>query len=147
MSKETESPHGIGRWQTIKAALVGILICYLLLCLMGGPLWVFNVDFGLGIIVGLVGMYGWIYVIGGKIGYLIIVKRWNGVVLGIAATFIIVCLTVALAGLVVGLIEGGKPLVSYVWKPVIAFTFWGWIPMIVLGAWIGHSIEEYDFSD
>lgn len=134
--------RNIGRIQTLKGGLIGCTIAYLLFSLFAGPGWILEVggDFRLGLLVGIASLLGWIYIIGGEIGYQIIIRGRTSA-LGIVAAFIITWLTVAVTGFVVGFDEPFR-FKDYVWALIVTFTVWGGIPMLLLGILVGYLIKS-----
>ena len=147
----------IGRNQTFKAILIGLVIAYAIMAifsfqdnLMYSLLWFKDVDFKSNLIVGIIS----IIIIGKYIGKyvgIVILKRgadkyWAGIVYGfiilVSSTFI-----TALFGLFQNTgrtlgVSFKDEVFDYIWKPLFWVLFFGFIPTILIGLWYGYSIKK-----
>lgn len=138
----------IGYIQTLKAISFGIVIAYLIMALLEGPYWIFEIDF----VKVLIFAAGFIFVLGffvGKYLGVLIAQRNNfAILIGIIGAFAIVWFTVLITSVFFLFTEGLSndilldSLISYIFKPFILVTIFGAIPILFLGTWLGVNIRK-----
>jgi hypothetical protein len=140
----------IGYSQAFKAITLGIFIAYFIMALTSfNPVWLLEFDYMPTILFGVVILYCFGYLFGRSAGVSILVKKRPAILFGIIYGFVIVW-SATLAASLVGFAEVladrdqvAKPLRDYVYKPLVMITFYGFIPIVLIGVWYGYSIKKY----
>ena len=137
----------IGYKQSFKAITIGLAVAYIILALIGGHLWIFKFNYAPTIIFAAILSYLAGYFWGALIGKWIIDNKKSPLLLGILGGFLIMW-TATLGGSLVGFYNEGfliksalkESLYDYVIKPLFVVTFYGFIPIVLVGIWFGRSI-------
>lgn len=140
----------IGYTQAFKAITVGLTIAYIIMALMAGPIWLFQIDYGLTIIFAAVITYIAGYYFGGLTGIWILKQKRPSIIFGIVGGFLIV-LSAAFIASLIGLVKEGLSSQSkisesfhdYVYKPMALVTMFGFLPIVLIGIWFGLSIKRH----
>ena len=139
----------IGYTQAFKAITVGLAIAYIIMASSAGPFWLFEVGYAPTIIFASIITYLAGYYFGGLTGIWILKQKRPAILFGILGGFLIVwCAT--FFGSLVGLIKEGlpnkneisEPFYDYVYKPMALVTFFGFIPIVIVGCWFGLSLKR-----
>ena len=146
---DISSARKIGYRQAFKAITIGLAVAYLIMALMAGPFWLFKFDYTPTLIFSAVVLYGIGYVIGGLAGKCIIIRKYPSILVGLISGFLILW-SATLIGSLVGFFKEGLPNSStisdtfedYIFKPIVLVSFWGFIPIIIIGLWYGWSIRQ-----
>ena len=140
----------IGYRQAFKATTAGLMIAYLIMALMAGPFWLFQVDYAKSIIFATVIIYIAGYYFGGLTACWIIKEKRPAIIFGITGGFLIVW-SATFIGSLVGLeqqglsnkTEIGQSFHDYVFKPMAVVTMFGFLPIVLVGRWFGLSVKKY----
>jgi len=139
----------IGYMQAFKAITIGLAIAYFIMASMAGPFWLFQIYNAPTIIFAAIFTYLAGYYFGGLTGIWILRDKRPAILFGIIGGFLIVwCAT--FIGSLVGLIKEGlpnrdeisEPFHDYVYKPLALVTFFGFLPIVIVGIWFGLSIKK-----
>jgi len=141
----------IGYTQAFKAITVGLAIAYLIMSLMAGPFWLFQVDYSPTIIFAAITTYFVGYYFGGLTAIWIFKKKRLAILFGIIGGFLIVWCATFIGSLVELIKEGlpnkseiSEPFHDYVYKPMALVTMFGFLPIVLVGIWFGLSIKKAD---
>ena len=135
--------------QAFKAINVGLVIAYVIMALMAGPLWLFQFDYAPTIFFAVIMIYIAGYFFGGMTGVWILKHNRNAILFGIISGFLIVW-TATFIGSLIGFIKEGlpnqseisKPIHDYIYKPMALVTMFGFLPITLVGIWFGLSIKK-----
>lgn len=146
----------IGRVEAFKSVTIGLLIAQLIMMLfsMGSGffrafLWFAEFSYQINLVIAIVAIYLCAYVFGGMAGISIIIKRWNyrwtgflyGMMILFTATFLASWTGFFQEGLEdVG--RHGSPFFDYIFKPLFWVTFFGLLPVLLVGFWFGSRIHK-----
>lgn len=116
--------------------------------LLDSILWLKDDNYAFNMLVGAVGLLTAGYFVGQRAGTEIIIKKRNAPLIGVL-TGLIVLWTGTILGSTIGFIQEGiedigtydNPFIDYYIKPLFWVTFFGLIPVIVVGIWYGKSIK------
>ena len=139
----------IGYIQAFKAITVGLVIAYIIMALMAGPLWLFQFDYAPTVIFAAIIIYIAGYFLGGQTGIWILKQNKPAILFGILGGFLIVS-TATFIGSLIGFFKEGlpnhseisEPIHDYIYKPLAMVTIFGFIPIILVGIWFGLSIKK-----
>lgn len=139
----------IGYLQAFKAITVGLVIAYVIMALMAGPLWLFHFDYAPTILFAIFTIYVAGYFFGGLTGIWISKRSQLTVLFGIVGGFLIVW-TATFCGSLIGFMneclpnksEISEPAYDYIFKPMALVTIFGFLPIILVGIWFGLSIKK-----
>jgi hypothetical protein len=139
----------IGYRQAFKAVTVGLVIAYVIMALMAGPLWLFQFDYAPTILFAAFMIYVAGYFFGGLTGIWISKQSRLSILFGIIGGFLIVW-TATFFGSLVGFMKEGlpnqseisEPIHDYIYKPMALVTIFGFLPIILVGIWFGLSIKK-----
>lgn len=139
----------IGYIQAFKAITVGLVIAYIIMALMAGPLWLFQFDYAPTILFAAIMIYISGYFFGGLTGIWILKQKRPAILFGIIGGFLIVW-TSTFIGSLIGFINEGlpnqseisEPVHDYIYKPIVLVTMFGFLPIILVGIWFGLSIKK-----
>jgi hypothetical protein len=139
----------IGYVQAFKAITVGLVIAYVIMALMAGPLWLFQFDYVPTILFASFIIYVAGYFFGGLTGIWVSKRSQLAVLFGIVGGFLIVW-TATFCGSLIGFMNEGlsnkseisEPVNDYIYKPMALVTFFGFLPIILVGIWFGLSIKK-----
>lgn len=146
--KDVNFAERIGYHQAFKAITIGLVIAYFIMALLAGPLWIFEFTYAPTILFAVAMIYLTGYVLGGMAGRVIIKKKWPAILVGIISGFLMVWIATFLGSMIGFINEGLKNESSadafhdYIIKPVGLVTFFGGVPIIVVGIWFGLSIKS-----
>lgn len=146
---DTTIAKRIGRKQVFKAATVGLAVAYLIMALLAGPLWLFEFNYTPTLIFASLVLYIVGYFFGGLAGDFIINKRYPSALVGPISGFLIIW-SATFAGSLIGLFNEGlhnnypysEPFKDYLLKPILVVSFWGFIPIVIIGIWYGWSVKR-----
>ena len=146
---DISSAKKIGYIQAFKAISIGLLIAYLIMALLAGPLWLFELTYTPTLIFAAVVLYVAGYFWGGIAGKLIIIKRYPSSLVGLVSGFTIIWSATFIGSLIGFFNEGlpnkfanNNPVEDYILKPILMVSFWGFIPIFGIGVWYGVSIKR-----
>ena len=139
----------------LKAVTIGIIIAYLAFSLLAGGdgfasfFWIFDFDYTLNLLIGVLAFYGCGYVIGQRAGYEIILKHNHAVLTGIKYG-LVTLLMAAVLGSLLGFFQEGlsldapvtESMFNYIAKPVIWIVLAGFIPASIVGTLFGIYIKQ-----
>lgn len=139
----------IGYTLAFKAITVGLVIAYIIMAFMAGPLWLFQIDYAPTILFAAIVIYIVGYFFGELSGVWILKYKRPAILVGIISGFLIVWTATFFASLI-GLITEGlpnksglsEPFYDYIYKPLALVTQFGFLPIILVGTWFGHSIKK-----
>ena len=146
----------IGSCIAVKAALVGILIAYLMMTgLIASDkgliafLWLFEFHYWLNLLLGASGLVLMSYLFGRQAGIEIIERKRNYSIVGIKYGYAIL-ITGTLIGSTLGFIQEGidnlgtkdDPIEDYYFKPLFWVIIAGSIPVNLVGLWFGRKIRK-----
>ncbi|KAA9035818.1 hypothetical protein FW778_19875 [Ginsengibacter hankyongi] len=139
----------IGYRQAFKAITVGLVIAYIIMALMAGPFWLFQVDFAPTILFAAIIIYIAGYFFGGLTSIWISKQSRLAILFGIIGGFLIVW-TATFFGSLIGFMKEGlpnnseisEPIHDYIYKPLGLVTIFGMLPIIIVGIWFGLSIRK-----
>jgi hypothetical protein len=143
----------IGYKQSFKAITIGLALAYFIIALLSGPMWIFEFNYASTIIFATILTYLAGYFWGGLTGKWIIENKKPAILFGILGGFLIVW-TATLGGSLIGYFNEGvliesahnEPFYDYVIKPLFVVTFYGFIPIVLVGIWFGRSINRLGIS-
>ena len=146
----------IGQSLGVKSTLIGIITAYAIMVglisidqtYLEAFLWFTRIDYWLNILVGVLGLIMSGYVYGGLAGINILINKKDYEWIGIAYGFLTLW-TGTILGSTVGFLDEGldnigtydNPFVDYYFKPLFWVTFFGFIPVIIVGLWFGRRIK------
>lgn len=138
----------------LRSALVGLTIAYLVMAILSSGDetlnvgWIIDVEYKLNLVTGamilLVNGYYW----GQLVGRLILINKYNHLVIGILCGLVTLSVSVFCSGWVGFFQEmhhGDTVMdlfMAYVIRPVIVVTIYGAIPAILTGLWMGSMIKS-----
>jgi hypothetical protein len=147
----------IGQRLAIQSVLVGILIAYLIMMylkwenseMLNSILWIKDDNYAFNMLVGAFGLLISGYLFGQRAGIEILIKKRNSKLVGIV-TGLAILWTGTILGSTIGFIQEGiqdirsydNPFVDYYVKPIFWVTFFGILPVIVVGIWFGRRIKR-----
>lgn len=144
----------IGFIQAIKAITAGLVIAYLIMAFLAGPLWLFEFDYAPAIMFAVGIIYAAGYFFGRLTGIWVSKHSRHSAILGIVSGFLIVW-TATFFGSLIGFIkEGlvnqnsvGDAVRDYIIKPMSLVTLFGFFPIVLVGTWYGLSIQKKSHSN
>jgi len=154
-NQEIESKR-IGQRLAVKSGLIGLLIAYLIMTLLhsgetfiNALTWITQDNYQINMIVGACGLVLASYFFGQRAGIEIIIKKrnpgWTGIKYGLLTLWV-----GTIIGSSIGFVQEGldafrpsydEPFFDYFYKPWFWVTFFGLIPVIVVGLWFGRQIK------
>lgn len=155
---ENRNAKKIGQLLAVKSAITGLVIAYVIFGwitfgwdknLIKAVCWIFYVKFWYHLLVGAFGLISMAYFFGRFAGTDILIKGRNAIITGIKYGFIIL-ITGTIIGSSVGFIQEGvddiggfsNPFFDYYCKPLYWVMWFGFIPVIAVGAWFGKAIKK-----
>jgi hypothetical protein len=146
----------IGRVEAFKSVTIGLLIAQLIMTLFSSGkgfirsfLWFMEFSYQINLVIAIVAIYLCAYVFGGMAGISIIIKRWNyrwtgflyGMLILVTATFLASWTGFFQEGLDDSGLDG-SPFFDYIYKPLFWVTFFGLLPVLIVGFWFGSRIHK-----
>jgi hypothetical protein len=142
----------IGSRQALKGVIIGLVIAYLIMTwfsqgfgLLYALSWIKTIDYKLNLVVGVIAILLAGHILGQRAAFDILIKCKNKYWTGIKYGFLIV-FTATVFGSLVGVFQNigidDKVFFDYLIKPFFWVTFFGIIPIIIVGLWFGNSIER-----
>lgn len=147
----------IGSRQGLISVGLGVLIAQLIMTLLISTnqgfikafFWFIDVDYWVNILIGVIIMFVCGYFYGQLAGKLIIIKKWNSIMVGFL-TGLAVILTTSFFASWTGFIQEGianigthdDPFFDYIFKPMYWVTLFGLIPALLVGVWFGSRIKK-----
>jgi hypothetical protein len=152
---ETQAKR-IGSRQALKSAFIGIVIAQAVVTLLFSEknywesfFWFATGGLGLNIAVGVFFLFLFGYIFGRMAGVAILIKKRNFVLIGIltgAGTLFFATFLASWVGFFKeGIHEINKfntPFYDYIFKPMYWINIFGFIPVIIVGIWLGWSIKK-----
>jgi hypothetical protein len=150
---DTSLAKKIGRRQAFKGVITGLFIAYIIMAwlsegfgLLYALSWFKNINYKFNLIIGIIAILLAGHFFGQQAGFDILIKRKNKYWTGIKYGFLIVYAAIIIGSLVgvfqnVGIDD--QVFFNYVVKPLYWITFFGFIPIIIVGFWFGSSIKRY----
>ena len=153
---ETQAKH-IGSKQGIISVGIGLLVAQFIMASMISSdngfikafFWFTDVDYKLNILVGAIAMLFCGHFYGKIAGKLILLKKWNFIVVGFLTGMAVLLSTAFLSGWLGFFQEGldnfgglGNPFFDYIFKPLYWISLFGIIPSLVVGVWFGWRIKR-----
>jgi len=139
----------IGRKEAIKFVTVGLGIAYLIMALLAGPLFLFQIGFQINLAIAVVVIYTCGYFYGQLAGVAILIKERNYLWIGLLYSFLTLTTAILISSWTGFFQEGIKnlgtpdnPFVDYIIRPLVVITLFGLIPVIAVGFWFGSSIRK-----
>lgn len=119
------------------------------MAVMAGPLWIFQVNFFPAILLALVMTYIAGYYFGGLAAVWIVSLKRPSILIGIICSFFIVG-SATFMGSLVGFLKAywnngteiSATIHDYIYRPIGLVLILGFLPIIVLGIWLGISIKK-----
>jgi hypothetical protein len=138
----------IGYKRAFKAITLGLGVAYLIIAVIGSPFWLFEFSYADILIVATAMLYVAGYFIGGTAGRFILIKKKPAEIVGIVSGYFIVWVG-TFAGSLIGFFTEGVvnasasgALEDYLIKPMLLVSFWGFIPIVIVGVWYGISVKK-----
>ena len=149
---DTHLAKKVGSTQALKGVALGLIIAYLIMTwfsqgfgLIYALSWIKDIDYKFNLMIGVIAIFLAGHLLGQKAGFEILIKNKNKFWTGIKYGFLIV-FAATFAGSLVGIFENigidDKVFLNYIVKPFFWVTFFGLIPIIVIGLWFGNSINK-----
>jgi hypothetical protein len=147
----------IGQRLAFQSVIVGLVIAYLIMMYfkwensepLDSILWIKDDNYVFNMLVGGFGLLISGYFFGQRAGIEILIKGRNSKLIGII-TGLAILWTGTILGSTIGFIQEGiedigiydNPFVDYYVKPIFWVTFFGLLPVIVVGVWFGGQIKR-----
>ncbi len=145
----------IGVKVALKSVTIGILIAYLIptLLVIGdgikAALWIFEINYWINIVIGILIFYVCGYFFGKKAGNEILIKKKDHQQVGAKYGFLTLLLTVFLTSWIGFFQErfdsigtNDNPFYDYIFKPMFWFLLFGIVPSILVGLLFGKRIKN-----
>lgn len=139
----------IGYKQMLKAITAGLMVAYLIMALLGSPFWIFEFSYTPTLLFASGILYGAGYFLGAYAGQLILINRYPSALVGLIAGLLSIWVATFFGSLIGFFNEGlpnkspiSEPVYDYIFKPLAMVTFWGSIPILVIGILYGISVEH-----
>lgn len=154
--KESEAKQ-IGSKLAVKSILIGLFIaqCIMTLFAIDSGLikaffWFTDFDYLFNIIFAIIVSIAVSYYFGKIAGKRILINKNNEYLIGILTGLLILVISSFISSWVGFFQEGldnigtnDDPFYDYIFKPIYAVTFFGFIPVLLVGSWYGSQIKKY----
>ena len=147
--------ENIGIRVALKSVTIGLILAYLIPTILfigdgiNAMLWIFEIDYWVNILTGVVIFYACGYLFGKKAGYEILIKKKDHQKVGAKYGFFTLFVTVFLTSWVGFFQEGinnigtlDNPFYDYIFKPLFWVLLFGCIPSIIIGLLFGRWIKN-----
>jgi hypothetical protein len=147
----------IGSYLALKSILIGLLIAECIMTLFASDsgiikaiFWFTDFDYLFNILFAVIVSITISYFFGKTAGKRILINKNNEYLIGILTGFAILIVSSFISSWVGFFQEGidnvgahDDPFYDYIFKPVYAVTFFGFIPVLVVGSWYGRQIKKH----